>query len=510
MTIQSENNKRIAKNTLMLYVRMLLGMLVSLYTSRVVLNALGVEDYGIYNIVGSIVVMFSFISSPLCTATQRFYNFELGRGKENKLNLVFNLSLYIYVILAFIMFVIIGWGGSWYIEHQMKLPEGRLDATILVFVFSLFSFLLSLIRTPFESLIIAHEQMSFYAYISIAEILFRLGNAITLLYVEVDKLKLYAVNQFLITVVIFACVYIYCHRHFVSIYITKVWDKVQFKSLLSFSGWTSISSISTIAANQGVNILLNAYCGVIANAAMGIALQLNGVITQLTGNFQTALNPQIVKYYSANELIPMQNLVYRASKLSYVLLFMVVCPLFVHIDSILAIWLDKVPPFTGIFCKYLMVWALLESLMAPLWTSITATGHIKQYHLWMSIIISFVFLLSWLCLHLGFPPTSVVFIKCMIDVVLLAVRLWFVHTLIDFSINLFVKEVIIPVSLLSIFFILIMFSLNYLPFVGWSKFLILCSLFLVCYVPLVFNVVLSKNEQKGIIQFVKSRLSCHY
>lgn len=502
-----ENNRRIAKNTLMLYVRMLFGMFVSLYTSRVVLTTLGVEDYGIYNIVGSVVVMLSFLSGPLGAATQRFYNFELGRGEKQKLNQVFNLSLYTYLVLAFIMFAAIEWGGTWYISHKMNFPAGRYDAAMFAFHFSLLSFILSLIKTPYDSLIVAHERMSFYAYCGIFEILLRLGNAITLLYIGVDKLKLYAVNQFAITLIVAFCVWIYSKKHFQYIHVMRVWNWQQFKSLLSFSGWTSTSSISTIAANQGVNVVLNAYCGVVANAAMGVALQLNGLISQLTSNFQAAFNPQIVKYYSSNELTSMRNLVYRASRLSYFLLFVLVCPLFVHIDFILKIWLHQVPPYAGIFCRYLMIWTLLESLMAPLWTSITATGRIRNYHICMSLLISLVFLLSWACLYAGCPPTSVGIVKCLVDVVLLAARLWFVRALIGFSVRLFLKEVLFPVTITTVVFMLLMLSMNHLMIDGWMKLLTLSMLFVVCYIPFVYKVALSEGERNGIKQMMNKKFN---
>lgn len=500
-----ENNKRIAKNTFMLYVRMLFGMFVSLYTSRVVLTTLGVEDYGIYNIVGSVVTMMSFINGPLGAATQRFYNYELGRGEKVNLNMFFNLGLYSYLILAFVMFVAIEWVGSWYIYNHMNLPANRVGAAVFAFRFSLFSFVLGLIKTPFDSLIIAHEHMSFYAYSGILEIILRLGNAIVLLYAGVDKLKLYSVNQFVISIIIAVCVWMYCKKKFPYVYITKMWNKELFRSLLAFSGWTSVSSVSTITANQGVNIVLNAYCGVIANAAMGVALQLNGLITQLTGNFQTAINPQIVKYYSTNDLISMRKLVYRASKLSYFLLLMLVCPLFIHIDFILKIWLHEVPLYAGTFCRYLMIWALLESLMAPLWTSITATGRIKNYHICMSLLISLVFILSWICLYNGFSPVSVVIVKCVVDVILLIARLWFVRALIGFSARLFLKEVMIPVSMVSAISVSLMFYFGDIMNDGWNKLLILSSLFLIIYIPIVFKLALSRSERNGIVLLLKSK-----
>lgn len=504
--IPQTNNKRIAKNTLMLYIRMLFGMMVSLYTSRVVLNTLGVEDYGIYNLVGSVVTMMSFINGPLGAATQRFYNYELGRGKKANLNMVFNLSLYSYLILAIVMFVVIEWVGSWYIHNLMNLPVHRIDAAVFAFQFSLFSFVLGLIKTPFDSLVIAHERMSFYAYSGILEIMLRLCNAIVLLYTGVDKLKLYSVNQFAICIIIAICVWIYCKKKFPYVYIAKMWDKEQFRSLLSFSGWTSVSSVSTIAANQGVNIVLNAYCGVIANAAMGVALQLNGLITQLTGNFQTAVNPQIVKYYSGNDLISMRKLVYRASKLSYFLLFMLVCPLFIHIDFILKIWLHDVPLYAGTFCRYLMIWALLESLMAPLWTSITATGRIKNYHICISLLISLVFILSWICLYYGFSPVSVVIVKCVVDVILLIARLLFVRYLIGFSAKLFLKEVMIPVFMVTAISVLPMFCLDSIMYSGWNKLWILSMLFLIIYIPTVFTMALSWSERNSIVLLLKSKL----
>lgn len=500
-----ENNRRIAKNTLMLYVRMLFGMIVSLYTSRVVLITLGVEDYGIYNIVGSVVVMLSFISSPLGAATQRFYNFELGRGEKTKLNQVFNLSLYSYLVLALLLFAVIEWVGSWYICHKMSLPAGRLDAALFAFQFSLLSFVLSLIKTPYDSLIIAHERMSFYAYCGIFEILLRLGNAVSLLYVGVDKLELYAFNQFAISLMVAVCVWLYCKRQFPYVFLTRVWNKQQFKSLLSFSGWTSVSSISTMASSQGVNIVLNAYCGVIVNAAMGVAMQFIGVITQLTSNFQVAFNPQIVKYYSSNELTLMRRLVYRASKLSYFLLFMLVCPLFVNIDFILKMWLHEVPPYAGPFCRYLMIWALLETMMAPLWTAINATGCIKRYHICMSLSISLVFILSWLCLYVGCSPLSVVIVKCAINAFLLLPRLWFVRAYIGFPFQLYFKEVLMPVVVTTAVFMLIMLSLDQLMLTGWTKLLTLSALFFLTYIPFLFKVTLTKSERNGIMQMVKSK-----
>ena len=316
----AENNKRIAKNTMFLYVRMLLIMGVNLYTSRIVLQTLGVEDFGIYNVVGSIVVAFSFISGPLGSATQRYYNFELGRDDKAGLNLVFNHSVLIYALLSILIFIVIEIGGFWFIKNKMLLPNERLDVALFAFHFSVFAFVVSLFKTPFESLIIAHEKMSYYAYVSIVEVVLNLLNAYSLSFFSLDKLKLYAINRFLIIAIVFACVFIYTRRKFVYVYFVRIWNKNVFKSLLSFSGWSLFGSVASMSANQGLNILLNVFFGVIVNAAMGIASQVNGAVNQFVSNFQVAFRPQIVKLYASGQLDQLRSLIMNTSKYSFLLL----------------------------------------------------------------------------------------------------------------------------------------------------------------------------------------------
>ena len=482
-------------------------MLVGLYSSRLILNALGVENYGIYNVVGSLIVAFTFISVPLSGATQRFLNYEMGKGDFFKLVKVFNLSFYSFVLLAGCLFIIIEITGLWYINNKMQLPVGRMNAAIWTFQFTLISFTVNLLKTPFESLVIANEEFSFYAYLGIAEALLKLLNALSLSYFSYDVLKVYAANVFLISFFIFLSFFLFCRKKFKLVglrYPSKIWDSKLFKEMLSFSGWSLFSGVATITATQGVNILINAFFGVVTNAAMGIANQVSACINMFAVNFQKTFNPQIVKLYASENLIEMRIFVSQTSKFSYLLLFMIVCPAIFNMDFILRLWLINPPPEAKIFCSLLLIWQLLESLMAPMWTSINATGRIKKYHLVMNPIILSVILLSFASLKLGYPAYSVIIVKIIVDVVLLIVRLAFVNRMIGLSVLFYIKKTIIPISfvsfagsgplLLFFYFIendIIRLILGTISFLG----IFLSSTYLLC---------LTKEERK----IVSSKISC--
>ena len=482
-------------------------MLVGLYSSRLILNALGVENYGIYNVVGSLIVAFTFISVPLSGATQRFLNYEMGKGDFFKLVKVFNLSFYSFVLLAGCLFIIIEITGLWYINNKMQLPVGRMNAAVWTFQFTLISFTVNLLKTPFESLVIANEEFSFYAYLGIAEALLKLLNALSLSYFSYDVLKVYAANVFLISFFVFLSFFLFCRKKFKLVglrYPSKIWDSKLFKEMLSFSGWSLFSGVATITATQGVNILINAFFGVVTNAAMGIANQVSACINMFAVNFQKTFNPQIVKLYASENLIEMRMFVSQTSKFSYLLLFMIVCPAIFNMDFILRLWLINPPPEAKIFCSLLLIWQLLESLMAPMWTSINATGRIKKYHLVMNPIILSVILLSFASLKLGYPAYSVIIVKIIVDVVLLIVRLAFVNRMIGLSVLFYIKKTIIPISfvsfagsgslLLFFYFIendIIRLILGTISFLG----IFLSSTYLLC---------LTKEERK----IVSSKISC--
>ena len=505
-TDSSQNNKRIAKNTLYLYIRMGIIMLVQLYTSRIVLNTLGVDDYGIYNVVGSVVVMFSFISGPLGTATQRFFNYELGRKNDGKLNLVFNLSLYCYLILAIMMFLIIEVGGVWYIENKMNLPESRLNAAMFAFQMSLISFIFQLIKTPFESLIVAHERMSFYAYTSILDVFLKLGNAYSLMWFGIDKLKLYSVNQLIISMIIVLTILLYCRKQFVNVRITKVWDKKVFTSLLSFSGWSLFGSVASMSANQGLNLLLNYFYGVAVNAAVGIANQVSAAVNQFVSNFQIAYRPQIVKYYAGDDYVSLRKLIINTSKYSYLLLFLLSCPIIFNIHFILKVWLGSVPQYAGEFVILNIIYMLLETLSAPMWMTVQATGKIRNYQLIISSIILLNIFLSFIFLSWGYSPLVVMEIKCILDIIYLIVRLVFMKNKVQLPIVDFVKQVLLQIIPITIVSCLVMFLLDSPEFNEIQYLGISAISFFALYIPLVFYVCVSKEDRNKLRHFIINKI----
>lgn len=500
------NNKRIAKNTLYLYIRMGIIMLVQLYTSRIVLNTLGVDDYGIYNVVGSVVVMFSFISGPLGTATQRFFNYELGRKNDGKLNLVFNLSLYCYLILAIMMFLIIEVGGVWYIENKMNLPESRLNAAMFAFQMSLISFIFQLIKTPYESLIVAHERMSFYAYTSILDVFLKLGNAYSLMWFGIDKLKLYSVNQLIISMIIVLTILLYCRKQFVNVRITKVWDKKVFTSLLSFSGWSLFGSVASMSANQGLNLLLNYFYGVAVNAAVGIANQVSAAVNQFVSNFQIAYRPQIVKYYAGDDYVSLRKLIINTSKYSYLLLFLLSCPIIFNIHFILKVWLGSVPQYAGEFVILNIIYMLLETLSAPMWMTVQATGKIRNYQLIISSIILLNIFLSFIFLSWGYSPLVVMEIKCILDIIYLIVRLVFMKNKVQLPIVDFVKQVLLQIIPITIVSCLVMFLLDSPEFNEIQYLGISAISFFAMYIPLVFYVCVSKEDRNKLRHFIINKI----
>lgn len=507
LTQSSENNKRIAKNTLFMYFRMGITMLVQLYTSRIVLNSLGVDDYGIYNVVGSVIVAFSFISGPLGTATQRFYNFELGKNNKQGVNSIFNHSLFIYLILSLILFIIIEIAGIWFINNKMQLPASRLEAAMWAFHLSVLGFVFSLIKIPFESLIVAHEKMDFYAYVSIADVLLKLLNAFSLLYIAIDKLKLYSVNQLVITIIILCCVIYFCKKQFKYIHIKQTYDKVVFKQFLSFSGWSLFGSVASMTANQGLNILLNAFFGVAINAAMGIATQINAAINQFVNNFQIAFRPQIIKSYAANEMESLHKLIFNTSKYSYLLLLGLICPIVMNIDFILRIWLKNVPTYTSEFAIFMLIYALLETLSAPMWMTVQATGKIRNYQLVISSLISMNIIVSYVLLKIGYPPSTVLITKCFLDVFYLITRLYFMRSMIQFSIRQYIKEVLSRIGVITIICVFVILMLiGAIPKESTRLFLG-TSVFMLFYCCSVYYIALKKNERKKIMNFISKKIN---
>lgn len=505
----SSNNMRIAKNTVFLYIRMGISMLVGLYTSRIVLEALGVDNYGIYNVVGSFIVAFTFISGPLGTATQRFLNFELGKGSEGRLNKVFNLSFYTYLVLSLILVGVIEIAGYWFLTYKMQMPAERFDAAYFAFHMSVITLVVNLIKTPLDALIIAYERMSFYAYVSIADVLLKLINAFLLLHISFDKLKIFSLNMVVISVIVIIATFIYIKRNFKIVQIQKIrrnWDQCLFKEMMGFSGWSLFGSVASMTANQGLNILLNLFFGVVVNAAMGIANQVNSAVVQFVSNFQVAFRPQIVKYYAQNNLEELRKLILNTSKYSYLLLFAIACPVCFNMEFLLRVWLKNPPEYAAEFAIMMLFYALLETLSAPMWMTVQATGKIKKYQLVISSVISLNIVLSYIFLKMGFGPVTVLAIKCCLDVVYLIVRLIFMKAKIDFSLKEFLRRTMLPIILVSILCVAGVYFASEIATEGLTRLLVTTGVFLVLYTVSVLFIALNMKDRMRIHSFVVGKL----
>jgi O-antigen/teichoic acid export membrane protein len=361
-------------------------MLVSLYTSRVVLNALGVEDYGIYNVVGGVVAMFGILSGSLSAAISRFITFELGKGDFEKLKKIFCTSVNIQVILIAVITVLMETVGIWFLNAKMVIPPERLQAANWVFQFSVVTFALNLLSVPYNAVIIAHEKMSAFAYISIIDCTLKLIIAFIIAYNPFDKLVYYGLLIMIVGVINRSIYAIYCKRHFEEATYRFVLDKGLMKEMFGFAGWSFLGNFSFLFYTQGLNILLNVFCGPIVNAARAIAVQIENAMKQFASNVQTAINPQIIKSYSQNEMAQMKTLMFASSKVCFCLMLTLSLPVMLGADFLLRIWLGEYPEHTVNFLRLTLLCVLLETLVDPLYTANLATGKVAVYNKSLAIL----------------------------------------------------------------------------------------------------------------------------
>ena len=494
MAYMSVKNKRIAKNTFTLYVRMLFMMFVSLYTSRIVLSALGVEDYGIYNIVGGIVVLFSFINNAMTSSTQRFLNYEIGHGNIVEARRIFAASLNIYLLIAVLFVALAETIGLWFLNHFINFPVSRCSAANWVYQATIVTTVLSIIRMPYNAAIIAYERMSFYAYTSIAEAVLKLG-IVYLLYYFSDKLIAYAWLMTLLSLlslllyILFACKSFEICRHH-----TFAYNHKRYVTLISFSGWTLFGSIANVGASQGLNILLNVFWGVSVNAAMGIANQVNGAINQFVGNFQTAFNPQIIKSYAAGEKERFIALILNTSKYSYYLLFLIALPCFMCCNELLHLWLTEVPLHAVSFCRLLILFSLIDAIQGPLWISVQAVGKIRNYQLLMSSMIFLNLPIVYGVLSLGVAAEMALVVRVVINVVIGVVRVFYLKRLYAFPVRRYLKEVVglcLGVSIISLVFPFFLYAYTE----GVIRLVLVTMLCVLCTFVTIYKIGLSNSEK---------------
>ena len=443
MSDTSANNKRIAKNTLMLYVRMLFTMAVSLFTSRVILNTLGVEDYGIQNVVGGVVAMFSVLSGSMSSSISRFITFELGKGELHRLKTVFSTGVNIQLGMSLLVIVVAEAVGVWFLNCKMNIPPERMVAANWVCQCSILTFVLNLLSVPYNASIIAHEKMSAFAYISVIEVTLKLIIVYMLTVSPFDRLITYSVLLLCVGALIRFIYGYYCKRHFEECTYHFVYDKVVLKSMTSFAGWNFLGNGAYMLNTQGVNILMNMYFGVAVNAARGVATQVDAALKQFVNSFTTAVNPHITKSYAQGDLESMHKLVCRSAKFSAFLMMFFAVPIILDTDTILTLWLKNPPAYASIFLKWIIISSFMDTVLAnSLVTSMFATGNIKRYQIIVTTVGCLVFPLSWLAFQLGFEPQVGYILYFIIYTILLFIRLYLLRDMVKLPIMMYVREVL--------------------------------------------------------------------
>ncbi len=503
------NNERIAKNTIALCFRMFIIMAVGIYTSRVVLNALGISDYGIYNIVGGIVVLLTAVTNGMIFSVQRFLNFEIGRGASGNVSRVFSMSLIIHALMAVVLFVLLETVGYKYFWQNLNIPEARRDAALVVFHLSALSSCLTFVGIPFYALIIAYEKMTVYAYTSVIDVLMKLGIVYLLMALPGDRLITYAWLMLCVTIVGIIVNMTICRVQFKHVKYSFKFHKDLFKEMTSFASWTTLSEMAWAVTNQGGNILLNLFFGTALNAAFGIAMQVNSAIRRFTTSFQTAIIPQIVKQYAAGEVDSMMQLVYRGSRYACYLLALVIVPLSFKIDVVLAAWLKIVPAYANIFCLLVMANLMLSTISYYFDTVANAVGKIKKFRICISLVLFMNFPLSWLALKLWHIPYLVFVVYGLVSIAMQCTQICLVSGLLHRPIFAsFLREVVLMVVGALCVAVGCSFGLSRLftstSFISVLAFLALSFLATAasCYV-----VGLNCSEKRHVIEVVKKRLS---
>lgn len=505
MTAKIETT-RIAKNTIALYIRMGLTMLVSLYTSRVLLQVLGVDDFGIYNLVAGIVVLFSFLNTAMNTATLRFLNFALGKGRSTQAARYFSMSISVYILVIVITVILAETLGLWLLNHQLNIPIKRLTASNIVFQFAIANTVIGILQVPYNAVIIAYERMSFFAWVSIIKVVLLLLVVFIVPWSPGDKLVFYAflstmVNLFMQIIYVF-----YCRKAFPGVARYRpFWDAKIFKELCSFSGWSLLGGLANIGNNQGLNMILNIFGGVALNAATGLAHQVGAAIYQFVANFQTAYNPQIIKLYSAGNQNAFITLVFQASKISYYMMLLFTLPVAINIDFILKLWLDNIPPYTADFIIWTLVYSMIDSIGGPLWLSVQATGKIRNYQLIVSVFILSNIPIAILLMYMGFSPVWTFVLKAFINAITTIWRIFYLKHKVNLPSWLFIREicgraiiVTLVASLLPVMFAILIDNTIF-------RFFITSFTALIGVVIVSFFLGFKTEERNAIVSFLQMR-----
>ena len=500
-------NKRIAKNTIFLYFRSLLIMAISLFSSRIILQALGVDDYGLYGAIGSIVMMFTIINNTLAVGTSRFLTFELGRNDDVRLKKTFSAAFAMHAAMALILFVLLESVGLWFVNYKMQIPEGREFAANVIFQLSILSCMFSLTQVPYSALIIAHEKMSVYAYVGIVEAVFKLALIFALLYVPFkDNLIAYGIIMVAWSVGLQIFYRFYCRKHFAESKLEICRDKSVYKGMLTYSMWDFVGQFCATGNNQGINVLINIFFGVSINAARAVAYQVENALMQFSNNFLTAVNPQIVKAYAQNDHKRFFELIFESGKYAYYLLFLVSLPVFLETKYILSIWLVEVPDYTVLFLRCVIAITLFTTANRPVVLGVHATGNVKILNLTSGVYSAGTFLpIVYVFYKTGLPVWMCFVMQGFNRMVCTYLEMRALYKNVKFNrlsylYNVFVKACF--VSLLSC--VVPVLFLNLME-EGLLRFVVVCAVSVLYSSAVIFFLGVSADARMKVISFVKRK-----
>jgi len=488
---------------------MIIVMGVSLFTVRIVLNALGITDYGIYNVVGGITALFVFLSNTMAHASQRFFAFELGRKDDQALKAIFNTNMTIYALISLIVLILTETIGLWFLNTKMIIPPERIVAANWIYQFSILSFLASMFSTPYKAVILAREKMSIFAYISIIEVLAKLLVAYLMIVVIYDKLKFYAILHFFVIGGISLSYILFCTKRYAECRFAFSWDKQNLAKILSYTGWSFYGHAAMSLRGQGINIILNLFFGPIVNAARGVAFQVDAAISNFYTSFFTAVKPQIIKLYAQGNNKEMLNLIYRSSRFCYFLVLIVAVPVLLETPYILKLWLVDIPDYTILFTRIIIATTMIDSITLSLSASADATGNIRNYQLIIGSILLMNVPLCWLVLKLGFPPQSAMYVVLGISIVILFIKTFFARKMVNLSIKAFFNKVIFTIMIVTLVSFLAPIIIVSFINSGFFRLCITIATTLSWSAISIFLIGLSKNEKSFFISVIKKKIKSY-
>lgn len=503
--MSTSGNKRIARNAILLYIRMGFVLLVTLFTTRIVLNALGIEDYGIYNVVSGFVTMFAFLNSTMATGVQRFYNYALGNKNDYSVSDVYNTSIQIQVLLAVLLVLLLETVGMWYMYSKMVIPVERFSTALWIFQFSVISLVFIVIQIPYSAAIIAYEKMDYFAYVGILDVTAKLGIAYLIKISYSDRLFLYGLLNLLVTFISLLLYVIYAKIKFKDLKLSLRTYKGLFGPMLSFSGWNVFNSFAYMLKSQGLNMLLNIFFGPIVNAARGVSGMVMGGIQTFLKNTITAFQPQLVQSYATGDVRRTEQLFFTVSKVSYILLAMITIPVIIELKYILSIWLgENIPEYTVPFIILVLINMVISSLNTPVTQVVLATGKVSSFQTCTSLMVCSILPISWFFLRLGYDATSVYWVSLFVTILNQVISNILLKRLFDYNVKIYVNSVIIPCALFSVLSPIVPLAVSCLMSYGFIRLLLVSLLSVISSGIIAFFLVLSLSERNIAISMVNN------